>query len=199
MCISCVLCQPFWFSRPIDTPLLISTATTQMSEWRKERKRAGRKMRVKRGEKKVNEETGGCDRFEVFEGDKDVEAWRGLCLHDIVCVWLGGVHAHTNEIMCMCCSPSVYLSLFPNQIVTETMHLIVFPHRCEAAASFMYSIYPCVTSSGLHLLTDCVLQEPLIKWFWGIMGAAHHEGLQNLQCSSFKVVAPNLRTPARGL
>ncbi|TKS91742.1 E3 ubiquitin-protein ligase RBBP6 [Collichthys lucidus] len=38
-------------------------------------------MRVKRGEKKVNEETGGCDRFEVFEGDKDVEAWRGLCLH----------------------------------------------------------------------------------------------------------------------
>lgn len=69
-------------------------------------------MRVKRGEKKVNEETGGCDRFEVFEGDKDVEAWRGLCLHDIVCVCVWEVYMHIQMKSCVCVALHLFICHF---------------------------------------------------------------------------------------
>ena len=63
----------------------------------------------KRG-KKANEETGGCARFEVFEGDKDWEAYRGPC----VCV-----STQTSTCVCGLLSICLFVTFFHDQTVIE--------------------------------------------------------------------------------
>ena len=70
----------------------------------------------RREREKVNEETGGCASYEVFEGDKEKEACRGLCVHDSMCVWsvcasvfIYSVFIVFELCLSMHCSPSIYL------------------------------------------------------------------------------------------
>ena len=147
-CVSVVLCQPFWFIRPIDnSSAYLHSHHTDV--WMRERKRTGGGWES-RGEMGKRE---GKKLMRRLEDVPDLRCLKeiktGKRIEDRVCVWV-----HRRAHVCAGCSPSVYLSLFfMIRPWLKKMHLIVFPRLCESAASLMCSIYQRVTSGGLHLFT----------------------------------------------
>lgn len=125
-------------------------------------------MRVKRGNGKKRgkeltrrlEDVPDLGYLKVIKRGKHVEDC--VCTAVYVSVW--GVCMYI-QVYDSCpsagCSPSVYLSLFSDQVVIENDASDSIP------ASFMYSIYPCVTSGGLHLFTESVAADQMIlRNYW---------------------------------
>lgn len=81
---------------------------------------------------------------------------------DLRCLKVGGGRGCMYKYKYMCVlwlkyySCILTISIFLIRFLMKSMHLIAFVHPCKSAASFMYSVYLCVTSGGFHLLPESV-------------------------------------------